>query len=277
MVKYEKLNPKISSPTSIPVYGEIMTARWAYEALATYQFMNNDYQSQFYPFDKVMSDASYRKDYWVVELINKAESISRSLHDPEKAEDIKRNLELLQVEISDELNNNEHVQFAHLTDLTPDRISEDILGSVKKYLNEIKSYNIKLYNKANTQKDKLVKELRKTDITEEVYFKTRREHHNESLAEFVTNSNVTERIIEYKNHLYQKIDPIYMDPEHKLLKAHFYAPRKKVFSTYISTFGINIAVIWFISLVLYLVLYYRWLKKLLDLIEQFTQRFKRGS
>ena len=42
MVSFEKLNPKISSPTSIPWYGAIITARWAYEAVAVYQFKNND-------------------------------------------------------------------------------------------------------------------------------------------------------------------------------------------------------------------------------------------
>ena len=44
IVKYENLNPQISSPKNIPLYGEIITARWAYEGLATYQFMNNEFQ-----------------------------------------------------------------------------------------------------------------------------------------------------------------------------------------------------------------------------------------
>jgi ABC-type multidrug transport system ATPase subunit len=275
MVKYEKLNPKISSPTSIPVYGEIMTARWAYEALATYQFMNNDHQAQFYRFDKVMSEAQYRKDYWERELTNKVESITRNLRDPSKAEDISRHLELLRAEIGDELENNRHIRFDHLEDLTPERINEDILGSVKRYLSEIRSYNIKLFNKANDQKDKLTKELRRTEEAEEAYFRTKREHSNESLEEFVTNSNVTDRIIEYRNRLYQKIHPIYMDPEHRFLKAHFYAPRKQVFGSYISTFWINIAVIWLMTLLFYITLYYRLLKKLLDFFERITRKVKR--
>ncbi|MCK7534145.1 MAG: hypothetical protein MZV63_25525 [Marinilabiliales bacterium] len=44
IVKYEKLNPNISSPVSIPVYGEIIAARWGYEALAVDQFMNNKFE-----------------------------------------------------------------------------------------------------------------------------------------------------------------------------------------------------------------------------------------
>jgi ABC transport system ATP-binding/permease protein len=41
IVKFEELNPSLSSPSRIPFYGEIITARWAYEALAVYQFKNN--------------------------------------------------------------------------------------------------------------------------------------------------------------------------------------------------------------------------------------------
>ncbi|KPL17338.1 MAG: hypothetical protein AMS26_01360 [Bacteroides sp. SM23_62] len=275
IVKYEKLNPKISSPTSIPLYGEIMTARWAYEALATYQFMNNDYQSQFYLYDKVMSEAGYRKDYWTMDLLNKVESIARNLQDPEKAEVIKQHLTLLRDEIGDELKNNSLIPFDHLADLTPERISEDILNSTRNYLNDIRGYNIKLYNKANSKKDKLTKELQQTEEEKEAFYKTKREQNNESLEEFVKNSNVRDRIIQYKNHLYQKINPIYMDPEHKLIKAHFYAPRKQVFGNFFSTFAVNITVIWIMTLIFYMILYYRLLKKFLDFFEQFSHRNKR--
>lgn len=275
IVKYEKLNPKISSPTSIPVYGEIMTARWAYEALATYQFMNNDYQSQSYLLDKVMSKARYRKDYWTVDLINKVESIERNLHDPARAEEIKLDLNLLRSEVEDEMKENTLITFQHLSELTPEGINKDILSSLHNYLNEIRAYNIKLYNKANEANDKRTRELQGTDEGKEAYNKIKREQNNESLEDFVKNSNVRDRIIQYKNRLYQKIDPIYMDPEHKLIKAHFYAPRKQLFGNFFSTFAINIAVIWFMTLIFYIILYYRLLKKLLDFFGQFTRRLRR--
>ena len=275
IVKFEKLNPKISSPTSIPLYGEVMTARWAYEALATYQFMNNDYQSQYYLYDKVMSEASYRKDYWTVDLLNKVESIGRNLHDPARAEDIKLHLNLLRSEIEDEMKENTIITFKHLSELTPERINKDILDSLRKYLNEIKAYNIKLYNKANDENDKRTRGFQRTEEMKEAFNKTKREHNNESLEYFVKNSNVGDRIIQYKNRLYQKIDPIYMDPEHKLVKAHFYAPRKQVFGNFFSTFGVNIAVIWFMTLIFYLILYYRLLKKFLDFFGQFSPRIRR--
>ncbi len=277
IVKYEKLNPKISSPTSIPIYGEMMTARWAYEALATYQFMNNTYQSQYYLFDKVMSEASYRKDFWTVNLINKAESIERNLGDPARAEDIKHHLNLLRSEIEDEMKKNTSITFENLSELTPEKINKDILASIRKYLREINAYNIKLYNKANEESDKRTRELQRTDEKKEAFNKIKREQNNESLEDFVKNSNVRDRIIQYKNRLYQKMDPIYMDPEQKLIKAHFYAPRKQVFGNFFSTFGVNITIIWLMTLILYIILYYRLLKKLLDFFGRFTHRIHREA
>ena len=277
IVKYEKLNPKISSPTSIPIYGEMMTARWAYEALATYQFMNNTYQSQYYLFDKVMSEASYRKNFWTVNLINKAESIERNLGDPARTEDIKHHLNLLRSEIEDEMKKNTSITFENLSELTPEKINKDILDSIRKYLREINAYNIRLYNKANEKSDKRTRELQRTEETKEAFNKIKREQNNESLEDFVKNSNVRDRIIQYKNRLYQKMDPIYMDPEHKLIKAHFYAPRKQVFGNFFSTFGVNIAIIWLMTLILYIILYYRLLKRLLGFFGRFTHRIHREA
>jgi len=59
--------------------------------------------------------------------------------------------------------------------------------------------------------------------------KLKRNYSNESLEEFVTNSNEVERIVEYKGELIQKIDPIYLDPTSPFIKAHFYAPQKMIF------------------------------------------------
>jgi len=54
MVKFEKLNPNLSSPVSIPVYGELLSARWGYEALSVKQFKDNKYERQFYVYDKAI-------------------------------------------------------------------------------------------------------------------------------------------------------------------------------------------------------------------------------
>jgi hypothetical protein len=184
-------------------------------------------------------------------------------------------VDLLRDEIGDELKENTMITFGHLSELTYESVNQKILDATHNYLNEIKSYNIKLYNKANAEKDKLTRELQKTPEAKEAYLQTKREQNNLRLEEFVKNSTESDRIIQYKNRLYQKIDPIYMDPEHKLIKAHFYAPRKQVFGNFISTFWVNIAIIWGMTLVFYIILYYQLLKRFLEFFGQFTQRIRR--
>ena len=82
IVKYEKLNPRISSPSKIPFYGEMMTARWGYEALAVEQFMHNEYDEPFYTVNKAMSIAEYKKNYWIKNLENKIDFIENDLKNP---------------------------------------------------------------------------------------------------------------------------------------------------------------------------------------------------
>jgi len=277
MVSFEKLNPKISSPTSIPWYGEIMTARWAYEAIAVYQFKNNDYQKQFYLYDKAMSVADFKKNFWVTNLQNKVDFIERNFGQEDQQKEIEKDLKVLRNEISKELKNNQLIEFDYLDQLNPGSISPTVITYTRDYLSTVRQYYIKLFNKYNNEKDQLRSRLQQAPEDKEEYFRIKREYDNESLTDFVTNSNAMERIIEYKDQLYQKIDPIYMDPQNKFIKAHFYAPRKKLFGNYFDTYGVNICMIWFMTIVLYIILYYRLLKKLLDVFEQLSDKLKFGT
>jgi hypothetical protein len=274
IVKFEKLNPDISSPTGIPWYGEIMTARWAYEGLAVYQFKNNKFQKQFYLFDKAMSVADFKKNYWSMNLMNKLDFIERNMAKEDQRQVVEKDLRVVKNEINKELRNNENFKFDYLDKLNPESVSLTAIEEARDYLNRIRQYNILLYNKYSDEKDKLISALQKDKKGREDYFRIERQYDNETLTEFVTNSNVMERIIEYKDQLFQKINPIYIDPQNKFIKAHFYAPRKQLFGNYFSTFWVNIIVLWGITVVLYIILYFRLVKKLLDLAEHMSDRIK---
>ena len=75
IVKFEKLNPNISSPSVIPFYGEVITARWGYEALAVKQFINNKFEEQFYGYEKMKSKGNYKRNFWCNDLKLKLDDI----------------------------------------------------------------------------------------------------------------------------------------------------------------------------------------------------------
>jgi ABC transport system ATP-binding/permease protein len=276
IVKYEKLNPSISSPNKIPWFGEAMTARWGYEALAVYQFMENKYTKELYPLDKVMSIARFKNNYWVPNLRNKIEYVERNLNNPDERKANVQKLEILRNEISQETAKNKNVPFAFEPgSIHAENLSPEMIEGIKTYIKNINKYYVSIFNQANGAQDKLLSSKQGTPQQRAAFLELKKGHHNEKLEEFVENDNELIRSIDFNGKLYQKIDPVYLDPEPVLLKAHFYSPRKFVFGKYQSTFMVNILVIWLFTFTIFIILYFRLVKKLLDGMEKLSMKLKK--
>ncbi len=270
IVKFEKLNPAISSPSRIPWYGEIITARWAYEGLAVYQFMENKYERQFYAFDKIKSKAEFKKEYWKTELENMIQRVKRDLNQPDKQDQIARDLEVIRNELLKELSVNDKITFDHPENLYPDKISQSDLAALEAYFSKLKTYYIRRWNRADELRDQAVREAQKDDL--EGFRDLGRNYQNDQLTDFVKNKSDSKRIVVYNGRIIQKVDPIFMDPESKFLKAHFYAPRKRFFGGYLPTYWANIIVIWFMTFLFCFALSFRLLHRFLESMGRMTDR-----
>lgn len=275
MVKFEKLNPSLSSPNKIPWYGEFITARWGYEALAVYHFMNNKFEKQFYGLDKAISTADFKNIYWYPEMKNRLEAVERNYQDQDKKEEVINDLEVLRNEINKELNDNTVLKFDLSYNLYYEKLTPELIDQTKKYIERLKRYYTKVRNIANSKKDSIITYL--DNANREEYRKMRRDYLNESLEEFVKNSNESQKIMEYKGELVRKFDPIFFDPKSKFIKAHFYAPQKQLFGKYHDTLWVNILAIWLMTILLYGALNYRLLKKFLDSFEQIGSKFAKSE
>jgi hypothetical protein len=273
IVKFEKLNPNISSPVSIPVYGELITARWGYEALAVQQFIYNDYESPFYPFEKVMSNAVFKKEYWNVEMKGSLDNILSDLEKGVKDDEFKNDLILVSNEIKKQLLIMPNIKFEYSDQLTPEKITVDIAKAAENYIETIRKVYVNVYNDASNRKEALKTNLIGNDLAK--FIKIRDSYYNKSLEEFVRDKNESTKTINFKGEVLQKSDPIFMDPESNFVRAHFYSPVKMVFGIAVDTFIVNIVVLWMMTFILYLVLYFRLLKKLLDSIGDYFGRKKR--
>ncbi len=275
MVKFEKLNPNMSSPISIPWYGEMITARWGYEALAVRQFMDNKYESKFYVYDKALSKAKYKKDFWYNEVKGKLLITMNDLDKGTRRENFDQNLLVSYNEIKKELELTPDIKFEYAESLTPEKVTPEIVMSALNYVDLIRRYYISYSNNANDRKQELLTKLQSKDS--EGFLELRDMYTNESLEEFVTNKNETKKIVEYNGEIIQKMDPIYMDPKHNFIKAHFYAPGKKIFGLEADTFVVNVIVLWVMTIGLYLALSFRLLKRLLDSGEVVMGKKFKGS
>ncbi len=281
IVKYENLNPQVSSPKRIPFYGEIITTKWAYEALATYQFMQNDYQKNFYAWDKLKSNANLKANVHLTELLNKLAFIERNLDNKEETQKIEYNLGALQNEIRDEYDERMIMYdyyeatptytMKYLDQLTPELVNREILEYTREYLETLKHFYSRTFKGAVTKINQIIESF---DLEE--LGALERKYSNNSLEEFVTNNKSFDYFTETKGDMIQKRDPIYLDPTNKFIKAHFYAPRKMIAGIFIPTIWINIMVIWTMTFGLYILLYFRVLKRLLDFMERTTTARKRS-
>lgn len=273
IVSYDKLNPMISSPSQVPWYGEIITARWAYEALAVYQYKNNSFEETFYPYDKIMNNCNYKKDYWLVSLMNKTDALKRNYNNPEKKEENEASLILLRNEIKKELKANHKFKFNQLNYLTLEKLTPKVIKETKLALRKLKAFYIKKAKITSLKKDKITREIQNTTEKQQLFLLNKRKYTNDKLNDFVRNKNTIEGIVEYKNRLYRKIDPIYQDPENVFIKAQFYAPRKKMFGFFIDTYWMNFIVIWATIIAFFLLLYFRVIKVALERMERLTGKF----
>ena len=100
------------------------------------------------------------------------------------------------------------------------------------------------------------------------FVKTKDDYLNDYLTEVVTKSTDKDKIVIQNHEIIQKKDPIFMDAntDNALsFRTHFYAPTKNFFGNLMGTYGFNILMIWFFTVILYIVLYYDGLKKALNL------------
>ena len=134
------------------------------------------------------------------------------------------------------------------------------------YLNNVQQYYIKVYNIKGDAEDKLVGQLQK-ELGADQFMAMKNAYENESLNTLVTNGNSMGKykILEVDGELIQRSDPVFLDPPaNKFLRAHFYAPRKAIFGRYFDTYWVNMTVIWIMTILLIVTLYFDALKKLID-------------
>src|ERR1035437_5020 len=274
IVHFDKLNPILTTQKSVPMSGEVMTSRWAFEALAVNQYKSNNFEKNFYAFDKKKSVATIKKDYVIAKLKGKIDKSLTNYKDPAFKAEVMNDLDLCKNEIKKEMNVTKRIQCPVVDQLDLATFNEDVAGKVQEYLNNIQQYYIKMYNMTGDAEDKLIGQMNKEQGADK-FMQMKNQYENESLSNLVTNNQtMADKILEVDGELIQRSDPIYLDPPAgKFLRAHFYAPRKAIFGRYFDTYWVNMTVVWLMTILLIVTLYFDALKKLIDGAGNLFSRF----
>jgi ABC transport system ATP-binding/permease protein len=268
VVKFDKLNPTIGNTATVPFVGDLMASRWAFEAAMVTQFKDNPYEREFYLYDKVMSGSDYKKVYMIPEIETRLQNclMNYRSQDEMAGTKLEKDLALIRNELKRELAITGQT-LPRLEYLTPERFDSTTYQEVATYLENLKKFYVNRFNKADKQKEALVAARIDTPEKERAFKQFKDRYHNESITELVKNIAETHRIIEKDGKLIQKIYPIYKDPDpdHAIdFDAQFYMPAKHFLNQDIDTFLFNTGVIWSMTLVLSILLYFDVLRRIID-------------
>ena len=251
IVKFDKLHKYFTNFDYVPVIGDIMTSRWAYEALAVHQFKDNKYETLIYD-----SERKYSQNFWYFgELIPNLEIKTQQCTDAIGKDTFRVDFE------------NKLYKLTKYVTLLSNKAGIDNSDLIEKYnrenfdtavasLSGDRLYVLKQYFRSQYLAARDLTDTIKVTIEDKYgHDDLLKDYHNENLEIFCRNSNTIDRIIETRKKIIQKEDPVYMMPTSHYGRAQFYAPCKIIGNTHIDTYWFNLMAIWFLTLIFYITLY----------------------
>jgi ABC transport system ATP-binding/permease protein len=264
IVKFDKLNT--SQHQYVPLIGELMMARWSFEAIAVEQFGNNDYEKLFFKYDADISRDDWYSGFLIQDLKVKVQFNRRFRDSIEHRERIRSNFGKLSYNIENlaALTGREIPVALHssLRSMKLDTITEKQAITL---LDSIRSDFLGKRNAAKAGKNALISKLERENSNEWLV-NLRNNFENKRLTTLMLAEEERDKLIETEDLIIPKLDPGFMKAKSPYGRAHFFAPVKMLGNREINTFMFNLFFIWSVILILYLALYFRLLEKMITLI-----------
>ena len=268
IVKFDRLHPAFSDHISVPVIGDLMPSRWAYEAISVEQAVGNQLDAEFFELQQKKTLAGWKKDYWYPEMKNQQDLLSTK----GTSEVIRwRAIEILSNEITKEQSHWENLQCKNCVEaLKSGKVNNIVVkGEIDRFLEILKLQYTNNYNKAN----ELI-EAKKAKIGIERYNQLRDQYSNEALTDQVTNRREPDKLVITEEELLRKDSPVYtVDPGNGFFGSPFYSPIKFIGSVEIPVMWSNILILWGFVLLSWISLYFNLLRRSIELAISIRERY----
>jgi hypothetical protein len=272
VIDFENMNDRVKAEKYVPIIGDMIISRWAYEGLMVTQFKDNRFEKNFYDEDQALSSISYIQSYLIPELRDLGKECLQNIEKKKMIEKTNRNLRIIQNEIQ-KISGYLNLNPGELSDsLNFEFYSPGVQNQLSDFLDRAEMYALNRYRSSMNQKDKIFEEIEIKSGGIENFVEFKKKYYNRKVASIVLNED---EIYEYKlsdDEIIHIKDAIFSYPESRYGRAHYYAPVKRIGMLIIDTFWFNILRILFSVLLLYLVLYFNLLSKLIRYIENFRLR-----
>jgi len=229
VVDFSDLNGK-STTNNVPLIGEVIPSRWAYEALAVTTFTDNEYEAPLFEYHRQQYQDQFAQTAFLYEL----ESHSETLRDEkERGEEVNpAHLDLIRTELP---------RLSRLSGIEP-YDGNYTYESLDSYFEKADNALTKRGNRATLQADSVVCE-RLEEMGREAYRALRSSHTNTQLENFVTGSTNPTTHDVVKNHIVARVGQVYLAPITHNGRAPFYSSYKQIGDMKVKTLWFNLFVL----------------------------------
>lgn len=255
IVNFQKLHPAITSQKYVPIVGDLMTSRWAYEALVVEQFRDNDFQKHFFSYEKQMSESSFRASFLIPAIQQSYQSWLKDANDWDQR--IFKN-ELLKL--------SEVFNFPSDLDFT-DKTLRDSSERIQIWLEHVREASRKEFKQQSNVRDQVYDEIIDKLGGHKQIIEYKNTFHNEAVEQIVLNRREINKLKKGTDEIIQLKDPIFQTPVNTNGRAQLFASQKRVGNYLIDTFWFNLVVIWITTLIFYFSLYFDVLRRFILIIE----------
>jgi ABC-type multidrug transport system ATPase subunit len=266
MIKFDDLHKSISKKIYVPVVGDIMVTRWAYEALSVEQFKSNKFEKPFFKYDMEISQNDWYASFLLPTLKVKVDECLTAGKTSDYREYSESNFEKINYHIKDLSSLSGIKPGKWISNLNYEGINEFVADEAKLFLDSLKtSFRIKSRS-ISYIRDSLYKQIARR-MGEDEFITMRGKNYNENLSNILLNRLTISKIYDAEDKFIQKADPIFMRPGSKFGRAHFFAPYKQIGDWKIGTLLFNIIAIWLMIFFLFVTLYFNILKRFIAFLE----------
>jgi len=257
IVRFDKLHYSVAAHENVPVAGDLMPSRWAYEALAVNQFRTNGYEKHFFLINQAESNISYELYHLIPAVLEKIDDTKRYLQSDPENQRIRQNYTIILNSLKDIRSR----PFQIPDEIRSEKIDIKLLDDIKNKLANIQNILARNRDKLIYKKDTIQNELIKNLGGGEELIRLKQDYDNESLDDLVLNRNELHKIAETETKFIRKMEPVYQIPLSRNGRAQFYSAVKVIGHYQIDTLWFNVIVLWLMTFILYLALRFSWLGK----------------
>lgn len=226
VIKFDDLNTQAADENIVPLIGEVIPSRWAFETLMVEQFRSNAYNRHFFLIEKEKFLAQYYENIHSKEIRSLTEQLLAS-DDLSTRKTVENELAIL----------------SRAARIAPRCADESYLSYLDKADSALhtRAYNFTALSDLTLQK--MQDEKGKGGLSN-----LKRAHHNTAIEDLVMGAGSRHLFRSINSRIYPAVGQIYIEPDNQWGRAAFYSHEKNIGGRYISTYIFNLLAIGFFAL-----------------------------